>query len=846
MKNILLTILLSLFIFSPVLAEDKLPDVMVGQTTVEKIDASSLDFNGQNYVQIPNISNLASGNFTAMFWIKSTVASTNPGQTIISAGRLATDSTCNSSTTGWAVGIVQNAIRVSFCDGTSLSLQSTSPISNLNNNSWHHIAVTRSSSGQIIFYFDGAAQRTVTGVTGSLFNSAQMITVGASSSGFTDTVDEVRLYDAVIPSSNVSWSASSTNGSTDWMSSNLKGWWSFDEGESYITTDDRSANSYDGVLQKGASSSLPTWNSTSVFYTNIKTYYGGYTGNEAVFNYNSSGKTVGTKVITPSASFNGSSSYIDAGQAPDITGTGGFTISVWIKRTRTVPNPTKGWLGNEYIISQGSNFGNYILYINSTNGADNDTVGFRTYGSSGENTCGPGVSLGFTSSTKIPYNDSTWHNIVVKRNSGGTSGELWIDGRLDVSGSGSAVYVKKHDPTDCTSGAALSTQIGRNSFQDSGNGRGYFNGVISTVRTYNRSLTSGASGQIASLYNESSVPTDTKLYLKLNDASSTIKDSSSNNYTGITFNNSAWSDDGPLTSANESDGLFGFNKSSLDDCAESGVLPDPAKCFKRNTNGAGSVTVMNSKTAINDAQVIEIATILYPSKTVIGDVYGTLSNFAFWGKSVNQNPSGTANSEAAYGLSNYAINSNAQAKWGGTEFTKNDAKIDILKGEAPTLTSASIGSVGIWYMQSTTNIGNSDQGDTSKTPEGKVWYVNGNLTISNTKTYRGKGTIIVNGNLTINSGVDIRPYASGQNRLGFIVIGAGNVTAAGNNKINAAIYCKNTITVNGSNSDFTGSFVANAFGGLTGSNIRFYYDYAFDEAWPPGFKYLNMPHAEVK
>jgi hypothetical protein len=66
--------------------------------------------------------------------------------------------------------------------------------------------------------------------------------------------------------------------------------------------------------------------------------------------------------------------------------------------------------------------------------------------------------------------------------------------------------------------------------------------------------------------------------------------------------------------------------------------------------------------------------------------------------------------------------------------------------------------------------------------------------------------------------------------------------------VQAAIYCKGAagITINGNSSEFTGSFVAPTFGGLAGSNIRFYYDYNFDEMWPPGFRYLNMPHAEAK
>jgi len=832
-KNIFVLLALALS-FSPVLAYDKLPEPMVGQTTVQTTESSSLKFDGKNYVQIPTIANLASSNFTVMFWIKSNFSNNDINQTIVSAGRLATDNTCNSTGAGWAVGIVQNTIKINFCNGTSIAVNATSTISDLNNNSWHHVAITRDSSGSVKIYHNGALKdHSISGPNGSLYNSTQPITVGAASSGFTATVDEARLYDAVLTPSFISWSASSIDGSSDYLSANLQGWWSFDEGGISTTALDKSTYHRNGTLKRGDSSNLPTWNSFSVF-GDTNTYYGGFTGNEAVLNYNSSGQTA-EKNLAPSLKFDGDNDYVDYGTGPAISGTGGFTVSAWVKYKDFQAE------GRDYgnIISQRgtTTVGQYWLYLRP-----NGELAFVVNGGGDDDYQWSNSSIWPDATISV----DAWHHVVAIRKNDGT-GQIWVDGVMK-SQKTSTQNVDLNNTNHVNTGIDLLVKNGKETL---GQIEDQFKGNIDDTRIYNRAL---ANNEIQDLYKGKPVSdTELKGLWDFSDGSGPIVHDKSGNGNDGTLNNfafnasSGWDVNEGSIIRDDQESLFGFDQDNLVKCVNGIVTGNSLdNCFISNNINTNGIRVMNSKTYAGGNPAMELATLLYPSKTVIGDVYGSLSNFAFWGKSVNQGSGVTSsNSDAAYRVG-YAINPSAQAKWDGAEFTKNDAKIDVLKGEAPTLTSASIGSIGTWYMQSTTNIGNSDQSDASKTPEGKVWYVNGNLTISNDKTYRGKGTIIVNGNLIINSGVDIQPYASGQNRLGFIVIGSGNVTAAGNNKINTTIYCRNTFNVNGSNNTFIGSFVANAFGGLAGSNIRFYYDYAFDEAWPPGFKYLNMPHAEVK
>lgn len=613
-------------------------------------------------------------------------------------------------------------------------------------------------------------------------------------------------------------------------------------------------------------------------------YYGGYTGNEVVYNSNASGKTTG-KSLAPSAVFNGlrnitgvpattnntnptpNYSKVDCGTGSAITGEGPFSVSVWVKRDRTeaAPKDPDTWdydahapvNPRDFIISQGSGmYGDYYIFFNKF-----DQVTLRTFGYGSDHSGGwSGIDL--TSGAKtIPYTDKNWHHIVAVRNNDGMTGSLWVDGQ-DVT-----TYVCPG--TVCTEGQRhvqlgggqvmgsdyYRTVIGAMSWivNPGGNRPWPFKGNISSVRTYDRAL---IPTEIASLHNETnitSLATGLKAYWKLNDGSGTsIADYSGNNNT-CTASNAAWADDGPLIAGTNSDDLFGFNKDLLVTCAQSGMLANPDRCFRRNTSGAGSVTVMNSRTSINGTAVTETAALFYPPKTVVGDVYGSMDNFAFWGRNLHQN--GNASSDASWKTGAYTLNSAAQSAWNGTEFAKNTAKIAALNGEASAV-NPDIGSTRTsWYLQTptapapatSTMISGNTVAEVSKYPEGKVWVVNGNLIINASATFYGKGTIIVNGNLTINSGVSISPAPTGENRLGFIVLGTngtnGIVTISGNNKIQSSIYCPGTITVSALNKnvELTGSFVARSFN-ITAANTRFFYDYALDSAWPPGFRFLNMPH----
>lgn len=842
MKNILLTILLSLFAFSPVLAEDKLPDVMVGQTTViSSSNDKSVSFSNGQYARVDGLTG-PSNDMTLAFKVKLNSVTGEYYNTAIRHNRLMGANNTN-TTTGWAIGFNQNQIRLSVGNGTS-AINSVLSAQTFNLGEWTDVILRRTGS-EFRVYKNGSSVGTVS-LSGSVFQSGQPLIMGDNdgSTGVSSVlnIDCVSIYSRSFSDTEV------INYSFGSPSDRL-GSWDFN-GVAGNTIPDLSGNNHPGtivgaVLTEGA---LGT----------TKTYYGGYTGNEAILNYNSSGKATGTS-LAPSAVFNGTSNYVDAGKSPIISGRGSFAVSLWFKR-----NGTTG--SNQMLMTQMSmpHCSDFFLWIVRENNATNaNKIYFRTYGPNNELGGAPNASGEIYSGATIAPTDSSWHHVVAQRISNGTTWQhaLWLDGVSVGSSTQTDAVWLNNTGTNWLASNSPRVAVGAipTDLRDTWNPADYFKGNISTARLYNGSLTSP---EITALFNESSSAptTNLKLHLKLSDNSSTIKDYSTNNYSGITFNGT-WSDDGPLPNPESSD-LLGFSKDTLLNCANNGMIPDPARCFTLNANPTG-MKLMTSRTYVNYNPIIEVAALRYPDKTVIGDVYGTLNNFAFWGKSANQGAGVTSsNSDAAYRIG-YAINPNAQASLSGEQYQSYVNKIKEFAGEAQSITNnTQLSAPAEWYLQGSTSIIESNNSDKTKYPEGKIWSVEGsggtfNLTANKTYTYHGKGTLIIRNpsgagdDLNFLSGTKLIP-ADNDSRLGIILMDGNDVTFSGNNKIEAAILCYTdaasggTFTVNGSNSDFTGSFVARTFAGMGGSSIRFYYDYAFDGAWPPGFKYLNMPHAEVK
>lgn len=148
--------------------------------------------------------------------------------------------------------------------------------------------------------------------------------------------------------------------------------------------------------------------------------------------------------------FDGSSSYIDCGTGPSLSGTTDFTLEAWVNTTAT----TIGQIVQQRYAS-GFN-GEYYLEVNA-----NGTVSFFLYG---------GGATQFSFSSPNSVNDGNWHHIAaVRRN--GTNGVIYIDGTAAATQNTATIA-----PLDKT----FITYIGA----DMRDKVSFFNGSISDVAIY--------------------------------------------------------------------------------------------------------------------------------------------------------------------------------------------------------------------------------------------------------------------------------------------------------------------------------------------------------------------------
>lgn len=304
--------------------------------------------------------------------------------------------------------------------------------------------------------------------------------------------------------------------------------------------------------------------------------------------------------------------------------------------------------------------------------------------------------------------------------------------------------------------------------------------------------------------------------------------------------------------------LLGFNQDPLitghPNCYSDGIeevnknINNPY-CYRLNQTGV--MNVLTGQTYLNGMAATETAALLWPENSIIGDAYSNssyLNNFAFYGRNLNQsslsNPSGTG---YTWGTGSYTLNKEAQASYDGNQRAYFDSRIDLLGGEGQQILAASLTSATAnWYLRnaSTSSSISQNGNDTTTYPEGKVWSVSGNVILPGNTTYyySGKGTIIINGNLTLNQGTRILPR-SNSDFLGIIVL--GNLKFEGRNKTQMANFTTGNININANYIDAIGSYAAQNF--IVNNNrsgIRFYYDFRLDSGWPPGFRYFNMPTAK--
>jgi len=294
-------------------------------------------------------------------------------------------------------------------------------------------------------------------------------------------------------------------------------------------------------------------------------------------------------------------------------------------------------------------------------------------------------------------------------------------------------------------------------------------------------------------------------------------------------------------------GLLGFSNTRLID----GCLLD-SRCFELNLLNTG-VDLMTSRTYIFSKAENETAALYYLPKIVKGDIYSKNSQFndaKFFGDHIYLGDDPINGSNAKWQLGNYQISDQALSAWDTTNFSKNqemERNIRRLINRSKTVNSTTInnncavtGAVGCSKFPSPNLI----YGEDADHPEGRIYYVGGDLTISNKPAFinNSRTTIIVNGNLVIsnNFGISIPEDSN----FGFIVLGDVNITGTGNQILRAAIFTPSKVTISGSFA-FLGALTCGDLD-ITGvTNMRIDYDESLLLTPPPGISYNQSPSSET-
>jgi hypothetical protein len=309
-------------------------------------------------------------------------------------------------------------------------------------NIWYHIVVTRNNSGSTV-YVNGSSVATDSNSMGSYsYSGYQKCVIGSMPNYpgeyFPGTIDQVRVYDVALTATDV---ANLYNNETVSTANTL----AFPTGKTAIATYKLDG---DGVDISG--------NHSGVGDSNVKYDYSG-TDTNIEYRFGRFGQA---------AVFNGSSSYISAGN-PNSEG-GARSFSAWIKTTSTA---------FQSIITNGG--------ASHASGLNMFVYNNKLYSTSGK---GNGENYGPTSSESI--NTGSWVHCVLTMSGTaiGSTLKTYVNGALDGTHTTTILITDTYD----------AFRIGGRYINGS-YAAAWFNGQIDQVRIFNSELTSS---QVTQLYNE--------------------------------------------------------------------------------------------------------------------------------------------------------------------------------------------------------------------------------------------------------------------------------------------------------------------------------------------------------
>lgn len=326
----------------------------------------------------------------------------------------------------------------------------------LTNNTWHHIAFTSDGSTQPKLYIDGVQRGTAQSNNNSYYSSSQPVLIGAFSASsaynLTGRIDQVRIYNTALSSTDVSNLYAETASDTSTLS--------FPSGKTAIATYQLDGNSTD---------LSGNYNGTD---TNVTYAHDGTINGTVNFNFGRFGQ---------SAKIGGASSdYIDLGTISELPSysqnTLDFSWSGWVKASTAELNGTSG--SNFFF---GNRNGSYQFIGMGGNTNANFPTGEITYYTFG----GSGYHNNWIQSPNT-YDDGNWHHVVVTD-----------EYNLETDDRTRTIFVDTVQVAQDTVDKQFSNSTGITSIGT--NDVNTFGGSIDQVRIYSTILDSD---QVTELYNE--------------------------------------------------------------------------------------------------------------------------------------------------------------------------------------------------------------------------------------------------------------------------------------------------------------------------------------------------------
>jgi hypothetical protein len=407
-------------LYKYILSKIKIASIIFASVFIHSytIAQTALDFDGVNdYV---SISNNTTTSFTIEAWINTSTASATGTFAYEGSGLVWSD--VGGVANDFVLSVLNN--KISFWDGHAN--QNTIGTTNINDGTWHHIAVVREAGVSVRIYVDGALQATG-GVGTSALTANPNLSIGGNTLDnryFRGKIDELRIW-------NVARTQIQIQGARNFCltetHAGLIGYYQFEDGAGSATASDKTANANNGTLTN--------MNTTSAWVTS------------------------GFNCLPPgnSLAFDGSNDQVTIPNTASLTPASTLTVEAWVyiaanQRGNIVMKGNYGW----------------GIIIGATGCSAGNKINYWVDGS-----CGNSI----TSTGSIPLGAWT-HIAVVVTTSPSKSLQFYINGQ-DAGSSTSALIT-------INNGSNLNLKLGVEGTNCACN---YFNGRMDELRIWNAART---------------------------------------------------------------------------------------------------------------------------------------------------------------------------------------------------------------------------------------------------------------------------------------------------------------------------------------------------------------------